>query len=123
MKCRESGTNLGAVPQLPSDDWDNEDRNTDIRSDKVGGIPVALQEDGESGHEGDDGGADESHPRGVWLQRALPRQRVAVDTLRLERGIETNVAKGERGPCDQTSNSAEIQKPAEGLRGAARSKT
>lgn len=111
------------MPELPSDDWDNEDGNTDIRSDEVGGIPVAFEENGESGHKGDDGGSDESHPRRIRLQRALPRQRVAVDALRFERGIEANVAEGERGPCDQTSHGAEIQKPAEGLRGAAGSQT
>ena len=69
-------TNLSTVPKLPGDDWQNENGNANVRSDKVRGVPVALQEDREASHQSDDGGTNETNPGGIWLEGSLPGKRV-----------------------------------------------
>lgn len=111
------------MPQFPTQDWHNENRNANVRSDKVRCAPVALEEDGETGNQRDDGRSNEADPCGIWLEGRFPGQCVPGDTLCFHRGVEADVAEGESGPCDQPSNGTQVEKPGECLCGTASSKT
>ena len=109
--------------KLPHDDGNNKDGNADVGSDEIRSIPIALEEHGEPGNEGDDDCADEAEPGRVGLERGFPRQSVAADALHLHGTVEADVAEAEGTPGDQTSDSAEVQKPGEGLGGTTSSET
>lgn len=114
---------LGFVNKLPTNDRHDENGDSNVRCDKVGRRPVALEEHRESSNKSDDGGANESEPGSVGLERRLPRQRVSADALDLECTVEADVAEAQRRPSDEAGNSAEVKQPSEGLRRTTTSKT
>lgn len=81
------------MPNFIDDNWYDENRNADVRGDEIGGIPVAVQENGESVDQDDYGGPDKSHPGAVGLEKAFPGQCVATDSLRLESRVESKIAE------------------------------
>lgn len=116
-------TNLGPMDQFPNQDGHDEDGNANVRGDEVGCVPVSFQEHWETSNQGDDCRSKEPEPGSIRLQRSHPGQRATTYTLRLESGIKANVTEAECRPGDQTGHGAKIQKPAESLRGAARTET
>lgn len=86
---------------------------------KVLHVPVAVEEDGKARDEGDDDTSNEAVPSREGLERSLPRERVAVDTLDLAALVEPDKGEAERRPGDQARDGREVLQPRERLRGAA----
>lgn len=84
--------------KLPDKNWNEEDRYPNIRCYESRSVPSSIQEHGESGYECDYRRANEAVPSGVWLQRRLPRQGVATDSLCLQGLVESDIAQTESGP-------------------------
>jgi hypothetical protein len=116
-------TYLGAVIQLPCDDGNNEDWDANIRGNKIGCLPVTLEEDRESSNESNDDGTNTAEPGGVGLPRCLPWEGITVDALNLHGAIEAEVAEAECSPCDEACDCAEVEKPGECLSSTTRTKT
>lgn len=83
----------------------------------------SFQKDRKPGDESDNCRFNESNPHRVWLKRGFPRKIISTDSLSFENGLETNITKQQSGPCNQASDSAEVQKPREGLRSVTRPET
>lgn len=115
MKGKYSVIYLSSVCELPSNDRNDEDGNTDVRCNEVCCVPVALEEDGKTGNECDDDRSNCSKPGSVWLPGCLPGKSIAADALDLESPVKADVAEAESSPCDETSYSAKVEKPVEGL--------
>ena len=58
---------LGTLDNLPSKEEDEEDRNTNVGSEEVGDIEVALSENGKVAEDQNKGEIAKCEPSGIWL--------------------------------------------------------
>ena len=102
---------LSALEELPEEVEDGEDGDTDVVGDEVVDVPRA--EDVEAVEKDDDGEEGEGRPRGVGLEGRLEDERVAVDALRLERGVEAHVRQADAAPREQAGDRRQVLEPGE----------
>jgi len=104
---------LGALDDLPSEEEDEEDGDTNVGGEEVGDVPLALAEDLEFAEDQDEAEVDERAPGEVRLERRLEHEGVAVNALRLKGLLEFDVGDGDAAPGEKIGGGDEAGEPEE----------
>lgn len=102
------------VPKVQREDK----RNVEVSREERLGVPLALDENGVAGGEEDEAEGDEAYPCGVGLERGLPWELVAADTLFLHAVVETKIYQADDNPLDESGGGYEVLEPREHSGGA-----
>lgn len=109
---------LGALDNLPEGVENKVDRDADVSGDKV--VKDPGLKDVEAVEENDDGKEDKGGVGGVGLEGRFEDERVAVDTLRLERLVKLDVGDTDADPGEEVGDCGEVLEPLEHERRARR---
>lgn len=107
---------LGLLEDLPEQEQEAENWDTDVGSEEVGELvraPRSLGEDLEAVEDDDQSEVHEGNPSKVWLRLTLEGKSVAVNTLSDESLTEVGVSVADGAPCEQLSNGGKVLEPQE----------
>jgi len=94
---------------------DSREGTHEVGRDKVGRVPLAVDEHGEFGEEEDDDDHEDTVVGEVRLTRCEVRQGAAVDLLQLGAAVEAAVGDEDAKPDEETGDARHIDEPAEDL--------
>jgi len=107
------GDPLCLVPELVSEEHDEEEWDREVVGYEGGGVPVALEEDPPVGEDDDDHRPHQTPPSGVWGELAVPWEALKADSLRLQPLSETDTGETDTEPVEHPRHRAHVGEPVE----------
>jgi len=106
---------LGALDELPAEEEDEEDGDTNVRGKEVSGVEVAMGEDNKVAEDQDESEVAQGEPGEVRLEGGLEHERVAVNPLGFEGLLELDVGDRNAAPGEKVGSGDEGREPQEDL--------